>query len=108
MGVMRPDLVMKSVVPVIMAGIIAIYGLVVGVLISDGMEQQMSLFAGFIQLAAGLSVGLGGLASGYSILVTAAIIGLISYVIYDVELLSALWEMRVFARVVNSSAFLSA
>lgn len=67
MGVMRPDLIMKSVVPVIMAGIIAIYGLVVGVLISDGMKQQMSLFAGFIQLAAGLSVGLGGLASGIAV-----------------------------------------
>lgn len=35
-GVMRPELVMKSVVPVIMAGIIAIYGLVVGVLVIDG------------------------------------------------------------------------
>jgi ATP synthase proteolipid subunit len=38
MGVMRPDLVMKSVVPVIMAGIIAIYGLVVGVLVIDGRK----------------------------------------------------------------------
>ncbi|GMR48978.1 hypothetical protein PMAYCL1PPCAC_19173, partial [Pristionchus mayeri] len=28
MGVMRPELIMKSVVPVIMAGIIGIYGLV--------------------------------------------------------------------------------
>lgn len=29
MGVMRPELIMKSVIPVIMAGIIGIYGLVV-------------------------------------------------------------------------------
>ena len=35
MGVMRPDLIMKSVIPVVMAGIIAIYGLVVAVLIAS-------------------------------------------------------------------------
>ena len=67
MGVMRPDLVMKSVIPVIMAGIIAIYGLVVGVMINDGLQQGMTLFGGFIQLGAGLSVGLGGLAAGIAV-----------------------------------------
>jgi len=36
MGVLRPDLIIKNVVPVIMAGIIGIYGLVVAVLVSDG------------------------------------------------------------------------
>jgi V-type H+-transporting ATPase proteolipid subunit len=35
MGVLRPDLLIKCIVPVIMAGIIAIYGLVVSVLISS-------------------------------------------------------------------------
>ena len=38
MSVMRPDLIMKSVIPVIMAGILAIYGLVVSVLIGNGRE----------------------------------------------------------------------
>lgn len=32
MGVMRPELIMKSVIPVIMAGIIGIYGLVVSIM----------------------------------------------------------------------------
>ena len=50
-----------------MAGIIGIYGLVVSVLISDGLKQTMSLYAGFIQLGAGLSVGLAGLAAGFAI-----------------------------------------
>lgn len=50
-----------------MAGIIGIYGLVVSVLISDGLVQQMPLFTGFIQLGAGLSVGLAGLAAGFAI-----------------------------------------
>ncbi len=47
-----------------MAGIIGIYGLVVSVLISDNLSQTQALFTGFIQLGAGLSVGLSGLAAG--------------------------------------------
>ncbi|KAI1985308.1 v-type proton ATPase 16 kDa proteolipid subunit 2 [Ophidiomyces ophidiicola] len=53
-----------------MAGIIAVYGLVVSVLIVGDIgtpEQNYSLYAGFIHLAAGLSVGLAGLAAGYTI-----------------------------------------
>jgi len=68
MGVLRPDLIVKNIVPVIMAGIIGIYGLVVSVLISDNLKQQnYSLFTGFIQLGAGLAVGLAGLAAGFAI-----------------------------------------
>jgi len=67
MGVLRPDLVMKAIVPIVMAGIIGIYGLVVSVLISDGPKQKMALYTGFIQLGAGLSVGLSGLAAGFAI-----------------------------------------
>ena len=48
-----------------MAGIIGIYGLVVSVLISDNLKQELPLFNSFIQLGAGLSVGLAGLAAGY-------------------------------------------
>ena len=40
MSVMRPDLIMKSVVPVVMAGIVAIYGLVVSVLIANKCEYR--------------------------------------------------------------------
>ncbi|KAF3762983.1 response to antibiotic [Cryphonectria parasitica EP155] len=68
MGVLRPDLIVKNIVPVIMAGIIGIYGLVVSVLISDGLKQtDYPLFTGFIQLGAGLAVGLAGLAAGFAI-----------------------------------------
>ena len=38
MGVMRPEFIMKSVIPVVMAGIIAIYGLVVAVLIANSIS----------------------------------------------------------------------
>ncbi|CAJ0539345.1 Ff.00g070060.m01.CDS01 [Fusarium sp. VM40] len=67
MGVLRPDLIVKNIVPVIMAGIIGIYGLVVSVLISDGLKQNLPLFTSFIQFGAGLSVGLAGLAAGFAI-----------------------------------------
>ncbi|KAK0643018.1 V-ATPase proteolipid subunit C-like domain-containing protein, partial [Cercophora newfieldiana] len=68
MGVLRPDLIVKNIVPVIMAGIIGIYGLVVSVLISDSLTQSdYALFTGFIQLGAGLAVGLAGLAAGFAI-----------------------------------------
>ncbi|KAI8925786.1 V-ATPase proteolipid subunit C-like domain-containing protein [Entophlyctis helioformis] len=67
MGVMRPELILKSVVPVVMAGIIAIYGVVVAVLLSGGLQQEMTLYSGFVSLAAGLSVGLSGLAAGFAV-----------------------------------------
>jgi V-type H+-transporting ATPase proteolipid subunit len=61
---------MKSIVPVVMAGIIAIYGVVVAVLIAGKLEDANSgytLYMGFVHLGAGLSVGLSGLAAGYAI-----------------------------------------
>ncbi|KIN05504.1 hypothetical protein OIDMADRAFT_16847 [Oidiodendron maius Zn] len=67
MGVLRPDLIVKNIVPVIMAGIVGIYGLVVSVLIVDGLAQTVSLYTSFLQLGAGLSVGLAGLAAGFAI-----------------------------------------
>ena len=53
-----------------MAGIIAIYGVVVAVLIAGQLEDARngySLYQGFCSLGAGLSVGLSGLAAGYAI-----------------------------------------
>ncbi len=52
-----------------MAGIIAVYGLVVSVLIVGGLspDEPYSLYAGFIHLAAGLCCGLTGLAAGRAI-----------------------------------------
>lgn len=40
MSVMRPELIMKSIIPVVMAGIIAIYGLVVAVLIAGVLDDS--------------------------------------------------------------------
>jgi len=70
MSVMRPELIMKSIIPVVMAGIIAIYGLVVSVLIAGSLQSPKdgyTAFQGFLHLGAGLAVGLSGLAAGFAI-----------------------------------------
>ena len=38
MGVSRPDLVMKALIPVVMAGVVGIYGLIIAVIISTKGE----------------------------------------------------------------------
>ena len=49
MGVMRPELVMKSIVPVVMAGVLGIYGLIIAVIISTGSE--LSVFCRLVMIA---------------------------------------------------------
>ncbi|KAF2858942.1 vacuolar ATP synthase-like protein 16 kDa proteolipid subunit [Piedraia hortae CBS 480.64] len=69
-GTFRSDLIMKSLIPVVMSGIIAVYALVVAVLIAGNMKPPpatYSLFQGCLHLACGLSVGLTGMAAGYAI-----------------------------------------
>ncbi|KAI8575900.1 hypothetical protein K450DRAFT_259305 [Umbelopsis ramanniana AG] len=67
-GVLRPDLIIRCFVPVVMAGILGIYGVVVAVLLSMAVKQ--SLYSGFVQFGAGLSVGLSALAAGFAIGIT--------------------------------------
>lgn len=70
MAVRRPELIMKCIIPVVMAGIIPIYGLVVAVLIANGLsspEDGYTVYKGFMDFGAGLSVGLCGLAAGFAI-----------------------------------------
>ncbi|KAI0699125.1 hypothetical protein BC835DRAFT_1405224 [Cytidiella melzeri] len=68
LGTFKPELIMKSLIPVVMSGIIAVYGLVVSVLIAGGVQpKDYSLYAGFIHLGAGLACGFTGLAAGYAI-----------------------------------------
>lgn len=50
-----------------MAQILSIYGLVASVIISGDLIEKMPLHRGFLQLAAGISVGLCGLAAGFAI-----------------------------------------
>ena len=77
MGVLKPDKIIKSVIPVIMAGILGIYGLIVSVILNqkiaaanpeishysyrDGYKHLSSgLACGFSSLGAGIAIGIGG------------------------------------------------
>jgi V-type H+-transporting ATPase proteolipid subunit len=50
-----------------MAQILSIYGLVASVIISGDIIEKMPLHQGFMELGAGISVGLCGLAAGFAI-----------------------------------------
>ncbi|KAI1854844.1 hypothetical protein JX265_002483 [Neoarthrinium moseri] len=66
-GVLRPDRLMQNAICAIMAQILGIYGFVASSIISGDLKEKMPLFQGFLQLGAGITVGLCGLAAGFSI-----------------------------------------
>jgi V-type H+-transporting ATPase proteolipid subunit len=73
-GIRHPSSVMKNVIPIVMAGVIGIYGLIVGVILSQAIVQPTndrnnvySIYTGLAHLCAGLSCGVSGLAAGICI-----------------------------------------
>jgi V-type H+-transporting ATPase proteolipid subunit len=48
MGVLKPELIFKSIIPVIMAGILGIYGLIISLLIFQKVSREFD----FIKLMA--------------------------------------------------------
>jgi len=55
MGVLKPDLIVKSIVPIVMAGILGIYGLIVAViLIQKCKPDPTSVFIRYYSLLARL------------------------------------------------------
>ena len=67
MGVMYPGKVMKNIIPVVMAGVLGIYGLIIGILLVQSVKGDYSGFNGYAHLAAGLSCGLSALGAGMAI-----------------------------------------
>ena len=69
LGILRPDKIIKSVIPVIMAGILGIYGLIVAVIINQKINNshQYTEKKGYSHLAAGLCCGLSSLGAGLAI-----------------------------------------
>lgn len=69
MGVLRPELMMKSIIPVVMAGVLGIYGLITSVIINEKLNtpKSYSAYQGFAHLGAGLTVGMSSLAAGLAI-----------------------------------------
>ena len=74
-GIRHPSSVMKNVIPIVMAGVIGIYGLIVGVILSQAIvtpdstsrENSYSIYSGMAHLCAGLCCGFSGLAAGMCI-----------------------------------------
>jgi V-type H+-transporting ATPase proteolipid subunit len=75
-GVKRPDLTFKNIIPIVMAGVLGIFGLIIAVVIGTGIEpfstgsgtyMDYSLYTGCAHLAAGLTVGLASLSCGICI-----------------------------------------
>jgi V-type H+-transporting ATPase 16kDa proteolipid subunit len=73
-GIRHPTSVMKNVIPIVMAGVIGIYGLIVGVIIaqsivtpSNDRNNSYSIYTGLAHLCAGLCTGVSGLAAGMCI-----------------------------------------
>lgn len=76
-GVKRPDLTFKNIIPVVMAGVLGIFGLIIAVVIGTnivpmskgkGMNfSDYSLYSGMAHLSAGLTVGLCSLSCGICI-----------------------------------------
>merc|ERR1711934_554703 len=65
-GIMHPDKLMKSLMPVIMAGLIGIYGLLIGIILVTTRVRPVgyTVFQGISGFAGGLACGLSGLAAG--------------------------------------------
>ena len=79
MGIRSPELLMKNIIPVVMAGVLGIYGLIVAVILNGKFTtpelgtgySTYSQYNAFSHLAAGLCCGLCSLASGLAIGISA-------------------------------------
>ncbi len=68
MGISKPEIIIKSVIPVIMAGILGIYGLIVAVILKQNIKVgEYSYFLGWRHFASGLCCGLSSLGAGIAI-----------------------------------------
>ncbi|KAG5500442.1 hypothetical protein JKF63_03535 [Porcisia hertigi] len=70
LGLTAPEKIMRGIVPVVMAGILGIYGLIIAVIINSNIhtdDRSYSAYAGYMHLSAGLAAGLSALGAGLSI-----------------------------------------
>merc|ERR1712146_791540 len=70
LGIIHADRIMRGIVPVVMAGILGIYGLIVAVIINNNIKTENNAyasFAGYMHFGAGLAAGLSSLAAGLAI-----------------------------------------
>ncbi|KAF7955000.1 uncharacterized protein EAE97_000259 [Botrytis byssoidea] len=65
-SVMQPQNMIRNLLPIILS-VLSIFGLITSILIASALVAPSALHTNFLHLAAGLSVGLSCLASGFSI-----------------------------------------
>merc|ERR1719273_956944 len=79
LGMRKEGQVMKNIIPVVMAGGLGIYGLIVAVIINQNIAYSnagsISDFDGYANLAAGIVCGFSGLAAGYANLAAGIVCG---------------------------------
>lgn len=70
-GIRHPSSIMKNVIPIVMAGVIGIYGLIVAVILAESIQKpskdrnnNYSIYTAMAHLCAGLCCGISGLAAG--------------------------------------------
>lgn len=70
-GVRHPSSVMKNIIPIVMAGVLGIYGLIVAVILAESIpspsknrDNAYSIYTAMAHLCAGLCCGCSGLAAG--------------------------------------------
>lgn len=65
---MRPEVMMKAILPVAMAGIVGLYGIIVSmVMFGSLVASKYPLFLGAMQFGGGLACGLSSLSAGFAI-----------------------------------------
>merc|ERR1712147_505969 len=64
MGVLHSEMIMKSIIPIIMAGVLGIYGLIVAVLLTSSITgdapYSYASYSGYSALSAGIAIGIVG------------------------------------------------
>lgn len=73
-GIKNPQLIIKNMIPVVMAGVIGLYGVIVAIIIATDIPSpsntrinSYSIFSAMGHLAAGICCGMSGLAGGLCI-----------------------------------------
>ena len=70
LGILHSERIMRGIVPVVMAGILGIYGLIVAAIINNNIKTDTNTYAafsGYLHFGAGLASGLSSLAAGLAI-----------------------------------------
>ena len=67
LSVIKPANIFRAIIPIVMAGILGIYGIIVAVLLNGQITDKLDAKGGYKCFGAGIIVGVSSLAAGLSI-----------------------------------------